>query len=663
MTGSVTVPGPNGSIVASDSSQATSQVSQFLISQIVANIYTGIANNTLIPQDIGSGGNAVVYNGGTLSPTVPGATVPSGSSGEMVIYNQGEWYTASAGQTILVANPNSPTGVSFASGVIGLSATVSGGPQPSDTTPGFHGDVLVLSGLSTNIPGYGTVVFRGGMNARIAVEAPRSPSSDPERPTHWEPSPGLPGGIRGDIHAVTLFGGYAIVTDSGNDSIAALGTINGSIFPGAGNNLVQLGDGAYFVESSGTDTVIAGAGTEVVSVAGANSDFVDGANSALWFINGSAVSTVFGGLGGSATIDGGSGGGVFFGGFAGHNSINAGTGAASLFAAGDGDVLRAGGAMPQALYAGATGQETLDAGAAMGPVTIYGSGANTDIRLGAGLDVVALVNGLGGGSNTITGFNPAHDVIALSGYSDNEIPNAVANETIVDGSLNVVLSDGSKLIFAGYTSLITTSQVETFTFSIVCFAAGTHIRTASGETPVEQLCVGDHVHTLLGSPTRPIAWIGQRRVNCRRHPKPTQVWPVRVSAGALGPALPSRDLHLSPDHAVFLQDVLIPVKHLINGTSIVQVPVDEVTYHHIELTRHDVVFAEGQPAESYLDVGDRGKFDNGGKVMALHPDFSTHRNDASLVWEARGCAPLVVCGPQFDAARRSVRPLISASAA
>jgi serralysin len=30
-----------------------------------------------------------------------------------------------------------------------------------------------------------------------------------------------------------------------------------------------------------------------------------------------------------------------------------------------------------------------------------------------------------------------------------------------------------------------------------------------------------------------------------------------------------------------------------------------VTYYHIKLDRHDLLLAEGLPAESYLDTGDR----------------------------------------------------------
>jgi hypothetical protein len=111
---------------------------------------------------------------------------------------------------------------------------------------------------------------------------------------------------------------------------------------------------------------------------------------------------------------------------------------------------------------------------------------------------------------------------------------------------------------------------------------------------------------------------------------------------------------LSADHAVFVEDVLIPIKYLINGTSIAQVAVDEITYYHVELPRHEVLLAEGLPTESYLPSGDRSNFENGGVAIRLFPDFSRGPSHAQLVWDAHGCAPLVVSGPILDAARRRI---------
>ena len=127
--------------------------------------------------------------------------------------------------------------------------------------------------------------------------------------------------------------------------------------------------------------------------------------------------------------------------------------------------------------------------------------------------------------------------------------------------------------------------------------------------PVEALRAGDLVASAFGA-LRRVRWLGHRRIDCRRWPRPEQAWPVRVRAGTFGDLSPLRDLLLSPDHAVFVNDVLIPIRHLINGSTIAQVPVDRVTYHHIELAEHDVLLAEGLPAESFLDMRDGSKYAN-----------------------------------------------------
>ena len=189
-----------------------------------------------------------------------------------------------------------------------------------------------------------------------------------------------------------------------------------------------------------------------------------------------------------------------------------------------------------------------------------------------------------------------------------------------------------------------------------CFAAGTRIRTERGEIRVEELKVGDRIVVVAPSPQPPparggvesVIWVGHRTIDCRRHPSPRSVWPVRISAGAFGDGMPYRDLWLSPDHAVFIENVLIPVKHLIDHRSIAQVPTDEITYYHVELPQHAILLAEGMPVELYLDTGDRANFVNEGRPIMLHPDF------AACAWDANACAPLVVTGPQLEAARARV---------
>jgi hypothetical protein len=182
---------------------------------------------------------------------------------------------------------------------------------------------------------------------------------------------------------------------------------------------------------------------------------------------------------------------------------------------------------------------------------------------------------------------------------------------------------------------------------IPCFLAGTRIATARGEVPVEALVPGERVLTAAGT-SRPVRWVGRRRIDCVRHPVPASVQPVRIAPGAFAPGVPRRELWLSPDHAVFTGGVLIPARYLVNGATIAPVAVQSVMYLHVELDRHDVLLAEGLPAESFLDTGNRGAFENGGTVAALHPDF------ALRIWQTEACAELVVAGSKLVAAKRAL---------
>ena len=177
-----------------------------------------------------------------------------------------------------------------------------------------------------------------------------------------------------------------------------------------------------------------------------------------------------------------------------------------------------------------------------------------------------------------------------------------------------------------------------------CFAEGTRLLTARGEVAVEDLVEGDEVVTAAGG-LRPVIWIGSRRVRCDRHPRPHEVNPVRVRAGAFGDGLPIRDLRLSPGHAVAMDGVLLPVSLLINGATIVQEPVESVRYFHVELDAHDVILAEGLACESYLDDGNRETFGNAPGHLALYGRLDPQE------WD-QACLPVLREGPESEGRRR-----------
>jgi hypothetical protein len=245
-------------------------------------------------------------------------------------------------------------------------------------------------------------------------------------------------------------------------------------------------------------------------------------------------------------------------------------------------------------------------------------------------------------------------ITGFSGFDEIELFGTPATAiSYTDGDLKLQTASGT--LDLGITGTYTLSDLAInvvgdntdITLAAPCFAAGSLIATDRGPIAVECLRVGDIVLTASGG-RHPIQWIGQRYVVCRRHPNAASVWPVRIDRHAFAVDQPSRPLVLSPDHAVFVDSVLVPIKHLVNGRTIVQITVDTVSYFHIELACHDILLAEGLPVESYLETGCRSAFSTGERVIQLHPDFEPNACHVSMVWDAFGYAPLVVDPRQLE---------------
>jgi hypothetical protein len=199
-----------------------------------------------------------------------------------------------------------------------------------------------------------------------------------------------------------------------------------------------------------------------------------------------------------------------------------------------------------------------------------------------------------------------------------------------------------------YTVSTDPTGLERVTFA--CYVEGTRISTPAGEIPVEHLAIGDEVFTASGK-LRPVKWIGWRELDLRRYANQPDVHPIRIEAGSFNGRLPRRDLLLSPEHAVFVDGVLIPARCLVGCPGIrIDTSIEQLTYFHIELPEHDVILAEGLPCESWLDTGNRGMFQNA-PVVSLA--FSEHARapTAESAWASHACARLVTDGPTLDAVR------------
>ena len=332
---------------------------------------------------------------------------------------------------------------------------------------------------------------------------------------------------------------------------------------------------------------------------------------------------------------------------------------------------------------GATGSatsSTLQLGAATsagtGPITFGSMSGTATARLG--LNVAAQPASGGTFGNTIANFGSSNE-IALAGLTNSSVSYNSANTSItitgtrVGGgqvSENFVLSaprttsfsattDGQgNTIVRGAAATNPTNPTNPPTNptnptnptqpanNAPCYCTGTRILTDHGEVAVEALAIGDVLVTASGE-CRPIRWIGTRRYIGRFANTNPAVLPVCVKAGALADSIPSRDLWVSPDHALYLDGVLIPAEHLVNGATIVKADrVDSVTYWHIELDSHDVLVADGAPAESFVDDGGRAIFHNAASYRALYP------HQPAWPVAAAYCAERVRDGYALEAVRR-----------
>jgi hypothetical protein len=268
----------------------------------------------------------------------------------------------------------------------------------------------------------------------------------------------------------------------------------------------------------------------------------------------------------------------------------------------------------------------------------------------------AIPNGTGGGVQTY--FSPNGGTITLPFRSPTDSTgndlgdwgtNAQQATQVVNGQTLIgtdsFAGEGSGLNPLSPTDVLVVSLADGLV-PVSCFASGTKIATSRGAVAVEHLKEDDYARTAAGGISQ-VQWIGHRRIDCTRHPRPYDVMPIRVARDAFRRGHPSRDLLLSPDHAVFVDGVLIPVRHLVNGATIRQETVDAVTYWHVKLTRHDVLLAEGLPCESYLDTGNREAFANA-FVTTLHPSFGY---TAAQAWAHDACAPLKEAGAEVIAVR------------
>ena len=186
--------------------------------------------------------------------------------------------------------------------------------------------------------------------------------------------------------------------------------------------------------------------------------------------------------------------------------------------------------------------------------------------------------------------------------------------------------------------------------SIICYAKGTYIVTENAAVPVERLQEGDLVLTLSGD-LEPVKWIGHRTVDCKRHPDSNEANPVRILKGAFSENQPSRDLFLSPLHSLYVNGIFVPAIDLVNDLTIFQEARSKITYYHVELASHNVIYAEGMTAETYLDDNNRDFFVTGADSEVVQLDASMPQMTSDEIWQNKGFAKVMREGAEVEAIR------------
>lgn len=617
---------------------SSGSVESGLVIGIGTNLYVE-SGGTVIGATILAGGEIIVADGGVASDTTltPGGTgiVTGGGLARGTTVESAAIYSVSAGGSDVTTLVQSG-GTMITSGAFDEGITADPGAVVSRTVIVSSGQVLsgaaivsgervdVLSGgvvLSADVQSGGYVLVEsGGLISDSLVETQGTAFVDGGTAISTKVSAGQLDVTSGLASATTVAsGGFLFLSNSvARDTTSAPGAIVITTSGlGAGESLSSA------VISSGTELLVSsGASTQAIQV-----------------LSGGTMIVSAGGIETGTTV---AAGGLDYVSGTSENAV----------IAGYMDLFSPDGVLNGAHIVGG-GSVRVNSFDIVNNVTIGGSGLLTDYGDLAGTVTFEDQGRLVLYSNTITAilddFNHVGNSIDLTGYAYARGAFAAAqNDVLVLQERGVITTFALEGDYTGVTFSVTSDNLTGGTLISVsaapCFARGTWIETEDGPRPVEALTLGDRVRT-LGGGFAPIHWIGSRKLDCRRHPAPEQVRPVEIAPHAFAPGVPSRPLRLSPDHAVWFDGVLIPVKHLINGTSVCQRSVASVTYFHVELAQHDVIFAEGLAVESYLDTGDRSAFEESGAPLRLHPVFG---QDAALTREAMACAPLCVTGPEVS---------------
>ncbi|WP_422048910.1 Hint domain-containing protein [Shimia sp.] len=411
----------------------------------------------------------------------------------------------------------------------------------------------------------------------------------------------------------------------------------------AGDDTLAGTDGTNVIQGADGDDVIDGRGGDDILIGGDGKDVVSGGDGRDYLEGGDGSDTLYGGAA-NDTLDGGDGDDTLFG--------NEGY---DTFVSSDGSDSIVGGLGRDTYKSADPADEHIDA------FIDDGGNGHIDKLIEGSRDTVNQVEHFvadeTANDDSITLTTNVTDVSTITGFDNSAsgvfTPNngAAINfggpgqptlRDILDGNVPNVSPGGTYRITdgdeSGQVGNISFENFEEINFTVVCFARGTQIATSEGEVAIETLSVGDKVMT-KDNGAQPIRWIGNRHISAEELEKHPNLKPVRISAGALGPDMPKRDLVVSPQHRIFVSskiaermfgksEVLIAAKKLtmFKGIDVVEDNPDGVSYYHFLCENHELVWSEGTVTETLFTGTEALKSlspEARDEIFAIFPELKT----------------------------------------
>ncbi|AXN01554.1 Hint domain-containing protein [Acetobacter pomorum] len=263
------------------------------------------------------------------------------------------------------------------------------------------------------------------------------------------------------------------------------------------------------------------------------------------------------------------------------------------------------------------------------PGQIQFSGGNGTIEVGAGTNLTII--------QYITNIS-VNDTIVLDGTVADGVTYKDGVYTLTDNGQPIQGTASFQLPAANEGSTFTVTNVDGKTYlnatTVVCFLAGSMIRTSEGDVAVEDIQIGDQVVTFDWKNnkdiTRPVVWVGKAHAVVRAGlPDDEAGYPVRILKDAIADGVPYKDMLITAEHCLFFDGKFVPVRMLVNGVSIFyDKSILSYDYYHVETAQHSVITADGMLTESYLDTGNRASFRQEGKVATLRGAVRNWTKDA-----------------------------------